>query len=464
MGYMYDDDGENHDGSSTWYQTRTQAFRANAAYSLYGVLKGDHSIRSCTQATYINSFFTTGGADTMISALALTVKNNGNDNNPGVNCYVVEQESNNNNNDKNNNNNNKDHRRAKSNDNNNNNKNYVSTTLGCTDSGDFAVATFTGKTCDGTYFTNTTDDLEDYNDAMASATCNKIWDYSKYSYQPEQSVAYSLLSASSACDTSIYATCPDPFGKKHMYASAVTVVSKSKRRSTNWNGPVRVLSWMFLVLGTALMTTAYFISSRHKIREHGGGIKGTALTMVTDLKDGFRKTVGMGRGDSSKRKKSSRSRDASTMDDDGTIAPPSLGKGAKPPETSEEAQTRRLWGLGGSRASRLKVTKSRSSKSPGEKRKSSKSKSKEKAAAAAAAAGAYEPPDMDKAGKTPASPSRRAYNPPVDKYDKYVVVPGVSKSYSNEEEIVANIDAPTYVPPGLRKADSGKSSGNGEIV
>ena len=58
QGYLYDDDGENHDGSTTWYQTRTQAFRANTAYSLYGVLKGDFSLRSCTQGTYINSFFT----------------------------------------------------------------------------------------------------------------------------------------------------------------------------------------------------------------------------------------------------------------------------------------------------------------------------------------------------------------------------------------------------------------------
>ena len=492
QGYLYDDDGENHDGSSTWYQTRTQAFRANTAYSLYGVLKGDFSLRSCTQGTYINSFFTTGGADTVISALALTVKNNGNDNNPGVNCYVIEQEQNNNknnnNDNKNNNNDNKNnnHRRAKSNDNNNNNnnnnKNYMSTTLGCTDSGTFAVATFDGKTCDGTYFTNTTDDLPDYNDAMFSATCKKVWDLSKsYTYT---TAVTTLLEASAACDVSMYGSmCPDPFGKKHLYSSAVTVVSKSKARrsSMGWDGPLRVLSWMCLVAGMGLSWSAYMISSRHQIRERGGGMVGTVRTIAADVSESMSKMAGSvtktnpkKSSGSSRRRKGYRSN--SKVEDDGTIAPPSLGI-TKPPETAGEAQTRRLWRLGGERTKK-ESSKSRSiKKNQGvmitvEKpvgRSSSTHKSKETTTAAVVVGVVgYEPPDkmmVRKAAaaaavaKTPASPPRR-YNPPVDKFDKYVMVPGVSES--TEDEIAANIDSPSYVPPGLRKADSGRS--NGDIV
>jgi hypothetical protein len=41
LGNSFDDDGENHDGDGTWYMTRVQTFRANAAFSLYGTLRED---------------------------------------------------------------------------------------------------------------------------------------------------------------------------------------------------------------------------------------------------------------------------------------------------------------------------------------------------------------------------------------------------------------------------------------
>ena len=65
-GYM----GDNRDGDEQWYQYRTQGFCANAAYSLYGVKHVDAWIPSisCSRSHFINSFFTYGGADTLLKA------------------------------------------------------------------------------------------------------------------------------------------------------------------------------------------------------------------------------------------------------------------------------------------------------------------------------------------------------------------------------------------------------------
>jgi hypothetical protein len=65
-----DDDrnGDDDEEIDNWYMGRTQCFRANAAYSLYGVLKGE-SVKGCNHLTYINSFFTDYGVEMFSSAL-----------------------------------------------------------------------------------------------------------------------------------------------------------------------------------------------------------------------------------------------------------------------------------------------------------------------------------------------------------------------------------------------------------
>jgi hypothetical protein len=64
----YDRDGDDDEEIDNWYMGRTQCFRANAAYSLYGVLKGE-SVKGCNHLTYINSFFTDYGVEVFSSAL-----------------------------------------------------------------------------------------------------------------------------------------------------------------------------------------------------------------------------------------------------------------------------------------------------------------------------------------------------------------------------------------------------------
>ncbi|KAL7554808.1 hypothetical protein ACHAWF_018357 [Thalassiosira exigua] len=64
--------GDYRDGDEQWYQYRTQGFCANAAYTLYGRKKSVGGWRSCSQAHYINTFFTYGGADVLLEALGET--------------------------------------------------------------------------------------------------------------------------------------------------------------------------------------------------------------------------------------------------------------------------------------------------------------------------------------------------------------------------------------------------------
>jgi hypothetical protein len=73
-----DDDGEdtgcNGDGDedNPWYMGNTQCYRANVAYSLYGVRSGDDvPDNACRRHYYINSFFTTNGMDYFGNSLGL---------------------------------------------------------------------------------------------------------------------------------------------------------------------------------------------------------------------------------------------------------------------------------------------------------------------------------------------------------------------------------------------------------
>eukprot|EP00523_Entomoneis_sp_CCMP467_P008395 CAMPEP_0168732362 /NCGR_PEP_ID=MMETSP0724-20121128/7733_1 /TAXON_ID=265536 /ORGANISM="Amphiprora sp., Strain CCMP467" /LENGTH=810 /DNA_ID=CAMNT_0008779381 /DNA_START=161 /DNA_END=2593 /DNA_ORIENTATION=+ len=87
---------ENLDYEQYWYMGSTQVFRANVAFSLYGVLKGSRD-KGCAEATFINSFFTRYGVQTFIEAMRMNGylggdyynnnNNNGNNNNNNQNDY-----------------------------------------------------------------------------------------------------------------------------------------------------------------------------------------------------------------------------------------------------------------------------------------------------------------------------------------------------------------------------------------
>ena len=280
-----------------WYQYRTQPFCANAAYSLYGTLRTSRPIasifsRSCSRATYINSFFTYGGADTMFQALTLhssgsnglttfdSMNDDESNTHPNSVCYTIEESDNNNDNSA---------------------DDGLSSTMGCSaDMGQFVVAQFEGTTCDGNYFLNTVEKLPSYNRIIQSVRCKQIWNYHRhyknsvaytndqasgssngerrrltrqqlqtnmlrqqqvhrekvgnmtlgigrdlgdnnnnnnnnnngqqtYSYTVYNSPAENLLANSWACDISVYPKgCPDPYGLKKKYDSILQAVANGR--------------------------------------------------------------------------------------------------------------------------------------------------------------------------------------------------------------------------------------------
>jgi hypothetical protein len=328
----FDDDGEGHDGDSSWYQTRTQSFCANSAYSLYGVLKHDAGVNAvygspydvivndidrlyphCTRLSYINSFFTYNGADTLLSSLGFdqvstlsNLNNNNNNNNyNGYNvnaqCIAVSQNDNNNNKNKQGSNDNK----------NNNNHNGESATMGCANDGSFGIALFEGTTCDGKYFINMTDDtLDKYNSAMHRIRCYKIYDspiyddvstkkgngnnrkleeWSLSSYTSEASM---LLQHSWACDIDLYPDeCPDPYGIKKKYALITKSVQQGGSRtvpfsilSVQLRTPFWILSWIMLATGIVFLIHGFHISKKSTIDSHGGGWSGFFVMVWNDIK------------------------------------------------------------------------------------------------------------------------------------------------------------------------------------
>lgn len=370
LGVTYDDDGENHDGDEQWYLTRIQPFRANAAFSLYGVLRSDGSNfmgRNCRKGTYINTFFTYEGADTVLQAFQSSVQTAFPDGYYGsAYCYDYERPSYD------------DDDGSGSSDSGDSGDRFRkldsgsgdgdggdSMTMGCSADSKFVVATFEGSACDGMYFMNSTDDLSDYNSAMDHLSCAQVWNYRKAkkngygdtgnanegrqledyyggddggnnddasSSSTYGSIAETLLASSFACDITLYpdGLCPDPYGLKAKYAANLNASARKGKsvRLTNWQLPLQVVSWFFLVGGAGLSLFAYFLLRRQNANHKGGGIVGWAKQIWADIyKLLFRKSKKEKSVSSSKLKKSrSSKRSSSRSRKDGIIVPPGLEK------------------------------------------------------------------------------------------------------------------------------------------
>jgi len=264
-----DDDGENHDGDEQWYQTRTQNFCANVAFSLYGIPKNHISVMSCSRGNFINSFFTYGGADTLLEALGRNptvyyngAYKNGYYNSNYANGYnisnsdcVVDED------------------------------NYMSSTMGCSAGGKFAMAEFEGEYCHGTDFYDIIDPLRKYNRQMGRVGCHRIWARNFGS----QSVAQQLLGNSWACDLNLYPNgCPDPYGKKASYDYALRAVAHGQ--SAAWavanmklKLPLRILSWFLIVAGVFFLIFGYHIQNRERTSSNGGGLRGFFRVLSEDI-------------------------------------------------------------------------------------------------------------------------------------------------------------------------------------
>jgi hypothetical protein len=208
----FDDDGENHDGDENWYETRTRTFCANAAYSLYGIRKNNFKLlHTCSKGTYINSFFTYGGADVLAKALDLSISNkDGNRYTPPIDyddAYGYGSSSSTSNSDCVAVDSNygrqlqqlphQDRRLSGSEDSGDDFVDYdgtdtspqtVATTMGCAASATskfdkFVLAGFSDTSCMGRNFVETLDTYTNYNKAMRKVSCTRIWDLGSYNRQ-----------------------------------------------------------------------------------------------------------------------------------------------------------------------------------------------------------------------------------------------------------------------------------------
>jgi len=271
-----DDDGEGRDGDEQWYLARTQGFCANAAFSLYGIPKNRFSVMSCSRGNFINSFFTYGGADTLLNALGKEPKVhydgayvNGYYNSNYENGYnvsnadcVVDED------------------------------NYMSSTMGCSAGGKFAMAEFEGQYCHGTDFYDIIDPLNKYNRQMGRIGCHRIWARNFGSMD----VASQLFKNSWSCDLNLYPNgCPDPYGKKASYDYALRAVAHGQSAawavaSMKLKLPLRILSWFFVLSGVFFLIFGYRLQNRDRMSALGGGLRGFFRVVSEDL-HGYRKSL-----------------------------------------------------------------------------------------------------------------------------------------------------------------------------
>jgi hypothetical protein len=192
----------------------THCFRANAAYSLYGVLKGN-SDDGCTSGTYINSFFTNYGVDAFEPVMeAAGVFSEDNEDSYTAECQDGDDDDGNDGNDADGGGYGGGTSYANKGD------NMGSTSYGMSCNGNqFVTKKFRGRYCDGKDEIKVTNLLESFNEAIEQVECVQVYSGSNGDNNGDGgSIASDLLSYSKACSIREFPSqCPDPFGKLLKY-------------------------------------------------------------------------------------------------------------------------------------------------------------------------------------------------------------------------------------------------------
>jgi hypothetical protein len=172
-GYGCGDEGNNdmQEDDATWYLGHTQCYRANVAYSLYGIRTDDkrkkHPSNICKKRRYfINSFFTQNGMEDFGRTVGLV---NGGD--ASSYCTVEDNDSGENNNDNGGYNNNDQQRQHGE----NINSNAHSYTTYCTENGMFVTALFGGSYCSDKRNLQSVDSLDALNSELDSVGCLLVY-------------------------------------------------------------------------------------------------------------------------------------------------------------------------------------------------------------------------------------------------------------------------------------------------
>jgi hypothetical protein len=240
-----------------WYMGYTDCFRANAAYSLYGVLKGEEDA-GCARSTFINSFFTVDGVEEFTQAAVaagVSFTSSGADGEvypSGVtsDCVINDQDS-------------------------------SSYGLACSGTS-FAMKSFKGEYCDDERQTSSVSDaLRTFNKELSNVVCTPIYTHGSSSSSSSSSNGLTVLQYSRACNVLEFPqSCPDPHGALRTYASAMARSHiKSSRPAVELLK--NILSWVLLILGIFLLLGAASLylarkNRRQKKKQLNGNKKETS--------------------------------------------------------------------------------------------------------------------------------------------------------------------------------------------
>ena len=276
-----DDNGEsgcNGDGDgddNPWYMGNTQCYRANVAYSLYGVRTGDTTPENaCRRRYYINTFFTNNGMEDFGTVVGL--ENYGD---ATSQCALAEEEDDNNNNEDGGDDDSFQHNVEMY-------PNAHSYTSYCA-SGRFVTALFNGAYCTGKGELEMMDTLTNLNSELNEVDCVLAYvanedsnnggdenendrqledegndgDEEDESEDEESEGLWDLLSYSSTCSILEYPKgCPDPYGAKKRF-------DLNPRTSNGISKQLHWIDWLTLilfVLGACLLVLTFFIKDREQ--------------------------------------------------------------------------------------------------------------------------------------------------------------------------------------------------------
>lgn len=243
-----------------WYMGLSECFRANVAYSLYGVLQGEED-KGCNKNTFINSFFTTSGISTFTSYMttagaAFTAAEDGAAD-ISSDCQAVQNDNGGD--------------QAADGNTNNVKVNAMSTSygIGCADkSNHFVMKTYGGAYCDEREVLEVTDTLDTFNNDLSQVNCIAIYDDAAVANDGNNQQnnnggsATDLLTYSEPCNVNLYSDqCPDPYGKlsRDARTSAQTMAfNEHPRREV----VKTVFSWLLMCFGLILIGTSALVYFR----------------------------------------------------------------------------------------------------------------------------------------------------------------------------------------------------------
>ena len=170
---------------------------------------------------------------------------------------------------------------------------FTSQGTGCSASGAFVIDNYNGAFCNGQEYNSTINRLDDFNALLHNVDCQQIYDSSNYNnddhrqlklalgedqgiadsdkkergleqedYDFENMAAVQILSFSKSCSLSQSPyDCPDPYGRKRLYAKNIqhALTYKTGSRRDMGTKALNISAWIALVAAIGLMAGAYWV-------------------------------------------------------------------------------------------------------------------------------------------------------------------------------------------------------------